>query len=182
MKLTKNLKKDSMILDYYIFTDKYNNIYKLPPVTSEEYLEEHITYLIQDTPHQFPNEIKNLAKSCIYNKHNLSYNLYKNNKLIAFIYGYYVFSIYTVKLLWFNNMKNSLLLLSLLKKYYMNPLVKIVIDRPYKEAKWYLFDNFFNNTTHNNFITHININNNTIIKSNQLLETYGVKLWDNTVV
>lgn len=165
-----------------LFIDKYNNVYSLVSIITEEYLLEHSNLLIRDTPHKYYSEIKNIAKSCIYNQNNLSYNLYKNNKLVSFTYGDYLFSIYTSKLFWFNNMKNAFILLSLLKKYCTDVLVKINIDRPYKEAKWYLFDNYFNNTNHNNFITYIKITDTTTQNVNKLLELYGVKLWDNTVM
>lgn len=162
-----------------LFIDKYNNKYEIKSIINEEYLIEHSNLLIKDTPHKYFNEIKYLANCCINSNCNYSFNLYKNNKLISFIYGYYDYSVYTVNLFWFNNIKNSFIFLSLLNKYYLDTLIKIEIYRPYKEAKWYLFDNFFNNTNHINYIKDIKINNNTINKANNLLDLYKVKLWDN---
>lgn len=164
-----------------MFIDKYNNIYKIEYINNEEYLIDHCNKLIKDTPHKYFNEIQQLANCCINNDYNHSYNLYKNNKLISFIYGYYSYSIYTINLFWFNNIKNSFLFLSLLNKYYLDTLIKFKICRPYKEAKWYLFDNYFNNTNHSNYITYIKVDNNTINKANKLLDTYRITLWDNMV-
>ena len=163
-----------------MFKDKYNNIYNINKINNMEYLLEHTNNLIIDTPHKYYSEIKTLAEYCIDNKYNCSYSFYKNNKLVSFIYGYFIYNELTIRLFWFNNIKNSFIFLSLLYKYYLDILVKINIYNPYDEAKWYLFDNYFNNKNNKNYINYIRMTNHIFNNVNNLLSLYGIIQWDNT--
>lgn len=157
---------------YYI--DKYNNIYNITNNINHESINEHIQYMLNNTPHDNIYELKSIVSIVLSAINNCIFLLYKNNKLVSFSYGILNNNIYDIRLYWYNTMKNSFIFFSLLVDI-LTTINIIHINRPFKSAKWYLFSNFFNTKIVNN---NIYITDKAINQSRSLLKKYEVKLWD----
>lgn len=156
----------------YNFKDKYDNKYKLY-INKYEDINKYIDLLLNDTPHTDKNYLNNIITKIKFNKTSKCLFLYKNNKLVSFIFGHYTTSIYGIRLVWYDNIFNITLLFSLLPFIFTN-INRILIIMPFNTSKWYKFDNLFNNNNNNKNITNLWINKKTITNIKQFLNRYNI--------